>query len=195
MSFLDAQSRAILFEPPDVYEEALARYALSTEDVAFARVHRRSHNRLGFAIHLALVRDLGRPLRPGEVPPQAVVSVVADQLGIDPAVFGLYAQREETRREHAREIVAALELQPVRTSDYRSLIIAAAREAAATEQGVPITKAVIEMLKDKKLLVPVPELLIRLAMAGRAAARRQAYRELIRGLEQSSRRAINRTIA
>lgn len=103
----------------------------------------------------------GRPLRPGEVPPQAIISVVADQLGIDPAVFGLYAQREETRREHAREIVAALDLQPVRTSDYRTLITVAAREAAATEQGAPITKAVIEALKDRTLLVPVPELLIR----------------------------------
>lgn len=191
MAFLDAQSRTVLFDPPDVYEEALARYALSAEDIAFAKAHRRSHNRLGFAIQLSLVRDLGRPLRAGEVPPQAVVSVVADQLGIDPAVFALYAQREETRREHTREIVVALDLQPVRASDYRSLITAAAREAAATEQGEPITKAVIETLKDKKLLVPVPELLIRLAMAGRAAARRQAYRGLIRGLEQPSIAALD----
>ena len=195
MSFLDAQSRTILFEPPDIYEEALARYALSAEDLAFAKAHRRSHNRLGFAIQLALVRDLGRPLRPGEAPPQAVVSIVADQLGIDPAVFGLYAQREETRREHAREIVAALDLQPVRASDYRALITVAAREAAATEQGAPITKAVIEALKDRTLLVPVPELLIRLALAGRAAARRQAYRELIRGLEQSSIEALDLLLA
>lgn len=70
-------SRAILFELPDVYEEALARYALSAEDIAFPKAHRRSHNRLGFAIQLALAGDLGRPLRAGEVPPQAVISVVA----------------------------------------------------------------------------------------------------------------------
>ncbi|ADZ72794.1 Transposase Tn3 (plasmid) [Polymorphum gilvum SL003B-26A1] len=194
MAFLDAQTRAVLFDPPDIYEEVLARYALSAEDVAFATAHRRSHNRLGFAIQLALVRDLGRPLRVGEVPPEAVVSVVADQLDIDPAVFALYAQREETRREHTREIVAALDLQPVRTSDYRTLITAAAREAAATEQGQPITKAVIEALKDRKLLVPMPELLIRLAMAGRAAARRQAYRGLIRDLEQPSIAALDRLL-
>ncbi|CEE92842.1 hypothetical protein XNA1_3140006 [Xenorhabdus nematophila str. Anatoliense] len=30
-----------------VSEEALSRFALSCEDVAFARSHRRSHNRLG----------------------------------------------------------------------------------------------------------------------------------------------------
>ena len=87
MAFLDEQSRAVLFEPPEAYEDAQARYALTSEDIVFVKEHRRSHNRLGFAIQLALVRDLGRLLRIGEVPPQAVVSVVADQLGIDPAVF------------------------------------------------------------------------------------------------------------
>lgn len=46
MAFLDAQSSTVLFDPPDVYEEALARYALSAEDIAFAKAHRRSHNRL-----------------------------------------------------------------------------------------------------------------------------------------------------
>ncbi|ANK77105.1 hypothetical protein FA04_31015 (plasmid) [Ensifer adhaerens] len=128
-------------------------------------------------------------------PPQAIISVVADQLGIEPAVFGLYAQREETRREHAREIVAALGLRAVRASDYRSLITAAAREAAATEKGMPIAQAVIEALKDGKLLVPGPELLIRLAMAGRAAARRHAYRELIRGLGQPSVEVLDQLVA
>ncbi|WP_141105003.1 DUF4158 domain-containing protein [Rhizobium sp. R339] len=44
--FLHAQSRTTLFEPPDVYERALARYALSVEDVAFAKAHRRSRNLL-----------------------------------------------------------------------------------------------------------------------------------------------------
>jgi len=116
------------------------------------------------------------------------------KLDIDPAVFALYARREETRREHARAIVAALALQPVRTSDYRSLITAAAHGAVATEQGKPITKAVIEALKDRKLLVPAPELLIRLAMAGRTAARRQAYRGLIRDLEQPSIAALDQLL-
>lgn len=99
------------------------------------------------------------------------------------------------RAGNTREIVSALELQPVRTSDYRELITAAAREAAATEQGAPIAKAVIEALKERKLLVPMPELLIRLALAGRAAARRQAYRELIRDLEQPSIEALDQLLA
>jgi len=52
------------------------------------------------------------------------------------------------------------------------LILAVAREAATTERGLPITRAAIDKLKGKKLLVPVPTQLIRLAMADRAATRR-----------------------
>ncbi|MCM4604223.1 DUF4158 domain-containing protein, partial [Escherichia coli] len=194
MSFLDAKSYDTLFGLPELYEDALPRFSLSCEDIAFARTHRRSHNRLGFAIQLALVRDLGRTLRTGEIPPEAVISVVAEQLDIYPAVFTLYAQREETRREHAREIVSALELRSVQSSDYRMLIIAATREAATTEKGLPITRAVINKLKDQKLLAPAPAQLIRLAMAGRADARRLSYRELIRDLKPSSISALEQLL-
>ncbi|NYY75926.1 hypothetical protein DMI70_07805 [Escherichia coli] len=56
--------------------------------MAFARAQRRSHNRLGFAIQLALVRALGRTLRT-ESSPKAVITIVAEQLGIDLAVLKL----------------------------------------------------------------------------------------------------------
>ncbi|UVC19215.1 DUF4158 domain-containing protein [Mesorhizobium onobrychidis] len=58
------------------------------------------------------------------------------------AVFSRYARREETCREHAREIIAALELRDVRAIAYRTLVTVAAREAAATEKGLPIAQAV-----------------------------------------------------
>ena len=88
---LAPSARALLFDPPAERDEALRRCALAPEDLALARRHRRSHNQLGFAVQLALVRDLGRPLRLDEAPHAAVVEAVADQLGIEPAVFALYA--------------------------------------------------------------------------------------------------------
>lgn len=72
MSFFDAKSHDTLFTLPELYEEAIFRFALSCEDIAFARSHCQSHSRLGFAIQLALIRDLGRTLRAGEVPTEAV---------------------------------------------------------------------------------------------------------------------------
>ncbi|EKI31724.1 tnpA, transposase domain protein, partial [Escherichia coli 3006] len=66
--------------------------------------------------------------------------------------------------------------------------------AATTEKGLPITRAVINKLKDQKLLAPAPAQLIRLAMAGRAAARRLSYRELIRDLKPSSISALEQLL-
>jgi TnpA family transposase len=143
---LSPATRAALFDPPDSHDEAQRRYVLAPEDVALAKRHRRSHNRLGFAVQLALVRDLGRPLQTGEVLPAAVIDTVAEQIGIDPVVFGLYAKREETRREHTREIIATFSLRPVQVTDYRGLIAAAARTATGTEQGEPIVRAILERL-------------------------------------------------
>ncbi len=117
---LAPHARALLFDPPADRDDALRRCALAPEDLALARRHRRSHNRLGFAVQLALVRDLGRLLRLEETLPDAVVDAVADQLGVEPAVFELYARRDGTRREDAGEIAALLNLQSMRQADYRA---------------------------------------------------------------------------
>ena len=52
--FLSLHTRALLFDPPTDRDEALRRCALASEDVALVQRHRRSNNRLGFAVQLAL---------------------------------------------------------------------------------------------------------------------------------------------
>ena len=130
---------------------------------------------------------LGRPLRLEESLPDAVVEAVADLaqialrfrwLGVEPAVFGLYARRDGTRREHAGEIAALLDLRPMRQADYRASIRAAAACAAGTDRGEPIARAVVADLKERRITMPPPALVERLALAGRALARRQSHRDL-----------------
>jgi len=125
-SLLSPQKRAGLFDLPTDHDEVQRRYTLAPEDIAFARQHRRQHNRLGFAVQLALVHDLGRLLRVDEQLPVAIIDVVAEQLGVEPGVFDLYARRDETRREHASEIVLHLKLRTIRQADYRVAITAGA---------------------------------------------------------------------
>jgi TnpA family transposase len=180
-------ARVLLFDPPTERDEALRRCALAPEDLALVRRHRRAHNQLGFAVQLALMRDLGRPLRPDEALPGTVVEAVADQLGVEPAVFELYARRDGTRREHAGEIAALLELRAMRQVDYRASIRAVAACAAGTDKGEPIARAVIDDLKERRITVPPPTLVERLALAGRAWARRQSHRDLIRDLADEAR--------
>ena len=190
-SIMSATERRSVFDPPTDHDEAATRYSLEPDEIALTNAKRRDHNRLGFAVQLALVRDLGRTMRAGEEPPVAVVDVVADQLGVDPDAFELYGARDETRREHAVEIADLLGLRTIAQRDYRAVIAAGALTAAATERGVPIVTSIIAELKEQGILVPAPALVERFALAGRAQARRHAHRELGRDLDDGTRRRLD----
>ena len=194
-SILPPDQRKALFDPPQTHEDAQARFALSRDDIALALSRRRSHNKFGFAVQLALVRDLGRPLRIGEEISAAALETIGEQLQIDPVVFGSYAAREETRREHAREIVAALKLRALAVRDYRPLITVATSAARATERGEPIVFAILETLKSDGILVGDPGQIERLALAGRAAARKASHRDLIKGLDEATINGLEALIA
>jgi TnpA family transposase len=69
---------------------------------------RGDHNRLGFAVQLATVRFLGTFVAHPAAVPAVVARNVARQLAItDPGCLAVYAQREQTHREHAGEIQRA----------------------------------------------------------------------------------------
>ena len=69
---------------------------------------RGDHNRLGFAVQLATVRFLGTFLAHPTAVPAVVARNIARELAItDPDCLAVYAQREQTHREHAGEIQRA----------------------------------------------------------------------------------------
>jgi TnpA family transposase len=72
--------------------------------LAAVRQHRGDHNRLGFAVQLCYLRYPGRVLAENETPPATLLGIVAAQLQVQPALWGQYAQRDETRREHLIEL-------------------------------------------------------------------------------------------
>jgi hypothetical protein len=52
------------------------------------------------------LRYPGRVLGPGEKPHAPILGIVATQLRVAPAVWDLYASRDETRREYLQELLA-----------------------------------------------------------------------------------------
>lgn len=99
-TLLSPEQRARLFSIPIDAAEMTRYFVLSAEDLALIRTKRRAVNRLGFAIQLCALRHPGRVLDPAELPPEPMLAFVGKQVGIDPALFGDYARRAETRREH-----------------------------------------------------------------------------------------------
>jgi TnpA family transposase len=96
-------------------------YTLSPDDLTLINRRRGDPNRLGFALMLCYLHFPGRILQQGEQPPLALCAFVAEQLGVDVACFGDYAERDQTRREHVLEIETALGLRPLTGALYREL--------------------------------------------------------------------------
>jgi hypothetical protein len=95
---LTAEQRdAFVRIPADLSERDLGRfYTLSARDLEIIGRHRRAANRLGFAVHLGLLRFPGRTLADVPEIPERVVEHIAQQVDVDPALFAQYGERDNT---------------------------------------------------------------------------------------------------
>jgi TnpA family transposase len=89
---------------PSERSELIRFYTFSEQDLSVINQRRGDANRLGFAILMCGLWYPGRALTASELPPNALLTMVARQLGLDPNVWVQYAEREETRREHVSEL-------------------------------------------------------------------------------------------
>ncbi len=106
---LKARERLKLLDVPADEDSLIRHYSLSPADRLEVGLRRREHNQLGFAVQLCLMRCPGRVLGPDETPPRAMLKYVAEQIGVDPGTFALYARREETRRDHTARLMVYLD--------------------------------------------------------------------------------------
>ncbi len=179
---LSPQSRAALFDPPTDPAAIVRHYTFSPEDLALIRQRRRAANRLGFAVNLAYLRFPGRVLDIDEAPPADMLTFSATQIGCAPADFGVYARRDETRREHLGELQGYLGVRPFRRDDKRAVAHVAIEQATGSDRGDAIVSAMIEHLRERRILLPASAALEKIALAGRAVARKRAYKNLVEGL-------------
>src|ERR1700674_4935275 len=99
------QREAFVRIPADLSERDLGRfYTLSARDLEIIGRHRRPANRLGFAVHLGLLRFPGRTLAGVPEIPERVVEYIAQQVDVEPAVFEQYGERDNTIFEHLDEL-------------------------------------------------------------------------------------------
>jgi len=174
----DEERLALLGIPSDA--DSLARlFTLSRVDWNLVAECRGDANCLGYAVQLALLRHPGTALAYLDQPADALVTWMAGQLEIQAAAFAEYARRPQTMTDHARQLAATLGLRTPTMADLPPMIEAAAEAARGTDRGQPIAAAVITALRAARIILSGAAVIERIAIAGRARARKRAADALV----------------
>jgi hypothetical protein len=131
---LASSQRAQLLAFPADEGELIRHYSLSKADLAFVRQHRGDHNRLGVAVQICYLRFPGRVLAEDERPYPPLLGMVAVQLKLSASIWDIYAERDQTRREHLQELINWLQLSQFDRAHYPPAI--AGLDARGIKPGV-----------------------------------------------------------
>lgn len=135
--------------------EALSRsFLLSHDDLAQICTCHGSHNRLGFALQLALIRFLHIVLPNFARVPEPTIHYISLQLNINPSALTAYAARPQTRDDHVAQIRTYLGLRSYAVADsdaLRAYLIQRAMHRDDT--GVLIAEAE-DWLRRTRILFP-----------------------------------------
>jgi hypothetical protein len=102
-----------------------------------------------------------------------------------------YAERDQTRREHAAEIQDALGLRPFTRALYRELAAWLLPTALATDHGPTLVATVLEELRVQGVVCPPLSAIERLSASVRARAQRHLWRRLTDGLTDDQRQSLD----
>ena len=150
----------------------LERYChLDDEDRRLIAARRRDYNRLGFAVQVVSVRNVGMFLTDPLDVPSELVEYLAEQLGIeDPSCVKRYTERDKTRLEHAWEIQREYGIRAF--SEVAAELAAWIADQAWTTGDGPkaIFAGAVDWLRSRNALLPGITTLEELVGEGRKAA-------------------------
>ena len=176
---------------PEDNGELIRLLTLTKADLAFVSQHRGDHNRFGIAVLMSYLRYPGRILAKDEKPHEAVLYHVAEQLQIPAAAWALYADRDETRREHLVELFALLGMKPFSTRHYRDLAEWLEPTALQMTRGMILAQAVVEELRKRLVVLPPVAVIERLCAEAATRAQRRVLTLLTEDLSSEQKAQLD----
>jgi len=160
------------------HEDLVAFFWLSETDVREVHRQREPPNRLGYALQLCTLRYLGFVPEDLQTIPPEVVTFVAEQLAVAPAVLTAYARRRRTQTDHQLSVQTYLGFRPMAPLDWYALQAWVGERALEHDKPTLLLQLVCEKLHRDKIVRPGVTRLERLV----ATAREQAHEETERRL-------------
>ena len=186
---------ALLGIPSDI--ASLERnYLLADDDLDLIGTRRRPENRLGLALHIALLRHPGQGWLDDTDPPTPLVAWLAEQIKVPFRALARYGSRGATRSNHRRRAIRHLGLRAfVPAHDMRTAMDVAARAAFDTDDGRIILARVSGAIQAQRFVLPSADTLERIGLAGRARARRLSAQAVNDALDDERKQALNALLA
>lgn len=140
------------------------------------------------------MRYPGRVLGAEEIPPRAMLSYVADQIGAVPESFTLYARRKETRRDHTARLMVYLNTRSAMAQDRRAALLAAIHAGTTSDDGAAIVNSIVAAFRERGALLLAIDMIERIGLAGRTIARLWAETTLIKDVQHDTLRSLDRLL-
>jgi TnpA family transposase len=190
-SILSAAERASLLELPHSHDELIRLFTLSDADLTVIGQHRGAANRLGFAVQLCYMRYPGVMLGATEEPTNELLSLLASQLKVPDGAWADYGQRENTRREHLRELQTVYGFKPFTVGHYRPAIHRMTELAMQTDKGIVLARAMADELRRQAVLLPAMDVIERICAEGVTRANKRIYAALSGALSPAHRQRLD----
>lgn len=191
---LTAGHRRALFALPDDEVVCRARYVLDEDDLRRIARRRKPENRLGFALQLCALRFPGRLLQPGEVVPEAMLRVIADQIEADWRDIEGYGLRENTRYEHSSALQTELGYRPFIGAGRRDMLGWLEEAAMTAANGLDLSTAFMTALRAAKIIAPGPSTFERLCAAALVTAERHVQTRITGALSPAQQRSLQQLL-
>ena len=186
------QRQAFLRVPPDLSDREIACYYTFTEkERELINRRRRDSNRLGFAVQLALLRFPGRTLMEVKEVPRAVLTVIADQLGVAASTFADYGERENTLYEHLDELRRECGFRSCGWKEYLLVARELLGDAMESDRPLPLIETALERLRSEGIIAPNLIYVERLVWIVLKLAERKLFRTLTGSLSLEQRTRLD----
>ena len=155
-----------------------AFFTFSEDDLVIVRKQRGEHNRLGFGLHLCILRYLGFFLEELTHIPEPVVTYVSQQLHTDPVSLKLYGNRQKTRSEHEQEIQKYLGFHIVSQTELDNLSHWLRERALEHDKPSLLLQLLCEKIYQEKIVRPGITRLEKMVATARAQAQEETFRRV-----------------
>ncbi len=157
-SVLTSQEKEIRLRLPVEEVARIRYYTLDEQDLSRIHERRSEPNRLGFAVQLCYFRYPGVVLAGDQIPSEWLLDFVAQQIGTAPVeagqVWTQYASHLAARREHVLDLQFLYGYSSFTQEDAHQVALDLAPLSLECERGIVIAGALVERLRDQKILLP-----------------------------------------